>query len=148
MRQARRQLSRFLSELGPAGDKVLTTVVRGLGNEGRRTLRIITPVSAGQVVGRPRLRRNVKAKTSRGRGGAGARAFVWYSRKGLRFQQPLAVEHGAKGRAGRRLAAEALERVAGADGSIFRRKVIAGLEAATTTAAGRAQLRRGAGPTS
>ena len=143
-REARRQLRVFLDRLGPEGDRVLVRVVRGLAGEGRRTFRTLTPVSAGPTrpPGRPRLRQNIKARTRKIREG-GARAFVWYSRGGLRFQQALAVEHGARGKPGHLAAARSLDQVAGADGSHFRHRVLVAMDKATEAAAAAARLKRG-----
>ena len=142
--QARRQLDRFLAVLGPEADRALVAVVRKVAGEGRTILKALTPRSSepARPEGRRRLRQNVKARTRRDRESGGARAFVYYSRRGLRFQQVLAVEHGARGRPGQFAAARALEKVAGPGGDRYRGGVLSGLEAAVEVSAGKARLRR------
>ena len=141
-RMAARQLRIFMDRVGPEGEKLLLGVVRDLGRKGRIELRNLTPSGQGRRENRRRLRQNVTVKVTRAKDRAGASAFVFYSRRGLRWQQPLAVEHGAQGRPGRHGAAQALENVAGPTGEEFRTDVLRALESAADEAGKRARLRR------
>lgn len=99
---------------GTSSGSVARYALNRVGGQARKALRQGTPKRTG------RLRRSVRGRVDRGRGGQ-----LWYragyARKLLdRFQQALAIEWGARGTRPVRAIRRALDTAAGRDGGKFR----------------------------
>lgn len=109
--------------------KLLIPAMRPLGNRVNRRIRSTTPVSSTALRNRLHLVDSVRGRIRTEPDGniSFYGGYLRGRRTGIRFQQVLAITYGARGRSGLDIIRRALAAEAGADGQLFRDRLVAQL---------------------